>query len=240
MDNIDLSQTVALNYENKKELKKLNAIKYRPEGRSSKAKLIVPKATNHNNIESGVTKSTNHGKEKDSSKGQSKEEKNSGLSYKDQTFGRSGGITFNEDSNTYHNNSKIRSSAGECRSGGRGCGQGGQGRRGRGLRTMTIGKNDIKNNIITVATGTSTKSQSGGIGNDRDMKMGGTGGGEDDDIVDGTGDRNSKEEKERKEERGEDNNHDKNNPTNTRVQIVDPKDMIHKKIHNLSSFVNIS
>ena len=98
---------------------KLHVIKYRPEGRSSKAKLIVSKATNHNNIESGVTKSTNHGKEKDSSKGKSKETTDSGLSHKDQTFGRGCGITFDKN-NTYHNNGETRISAGGRSSGGRG------------------------------------------------------------------------------------------------------------------------
>ena len=142
MDNINLSQTVALNYEQKKELKKLHVIKYQPEGRSSKAKLIVLKATNHNNIESRVTKGTNHG-EKDSngSKGKSKEKTDSGLSHKDQTFGRGGKIMFNEDNNTHYNYSKTKIGVGGRSSGGRGRGRGKQGRRGSDHCTATVRKN---------------------------------------------------------------------------------------------------
>ena len=140
LDNIDLSQTVALPFEEKKKLMQLHAIKYQPEGKSSKSKLIVLKATNHNYIESRVTKSKNHGKETDSSKSKSNKKTDSGSLHKDQTFRRGGGITFDEDSNTYHNNSGTEISARQRRSGGRGRGQGRQGRRGRGPRTTTTGK----------------------------------------------------------------------------------------------------
>ena len=189
-DDIDLSQTSTLNYEEKKEVMKLHALKYRPDSRSSKAKPTVTKATNHKDIASGVKDKQNHGKQTDSYNGQSKAEKNSVLSQKDQTFGRGGGIKIGEDVISYHNNRETGRSAMGSRGGGSGRGRGRQGGRGRGLRTTT--KYDINNNINTSTSGTTyIKSQPSGSRNDGNTTMSGICDREDDDIVNEIGDGNN-------------------------------------------------